>query len=135
MHLVMQVKVEDALNAIISDGVQTVRDQLGHKGVTFTSAERINTTSFSVDGVEPARVKDARDIIKDYLREGWEVREGAEGRFIVQLTVPYQAQIRERTVKESIKTLERRVNQLGVAEPVIAAYGNQGDQILVQLPG
>ncbi|HVQ28267.1 MAG TPA: protein translocase subunit SecD [Vicinamibacteria bacterium] len=135
MHLVMQVTVDDALNAIISDGVQTVRDQLAHKGVGFTSAERIDTTSFSVDGVEPARVKDARDVIKDYLREGWEVREGAEGRFIVQLTTPYQAQIRERTVKESIKTLERRVNQLGVAEPVIAAYGNRGDQILVQLPG
>jgi preprotein translocase subunit SecD len=47
----------------------------------------------------------------------------------------YVRGIRERTVKEAIKTLERRVNQLGVAEPVIAEHGNRGDQILVQLPG
>lgn len=135
MHLVMQVVVDDAMNATIDDGVQTVRDQLSRKGVTFTGAQRVDTTSFSVEGVEPARVKDARDVLKDFFREGWEVREAGEGRFLVQMTVPYQAQIKDRTVKEAIKTLERRVNQLGVAEPVIAAYGNRGDQILVQLPG
>ena len=38
-------------------------------------------------------------------------------------------------MQEAIRTLERRVNQLGVAEPVIAEHGEQGDQILVQLPG
>jgi preprotein translocase subunit SecD len=38
-------------------------------------------------------------------------------------------------VKEVIRTLERRVNQLGVADPVITEYGTTGDQILVQLPG
>ena len=135
MHLVMQVVVDDALNATIDDGVQTVRDQLARKGVSFTGAQRIDATSFSVDGVEPARVKDARDVLKDFFREGWEVREAGEGRFLVQMTTPYQGQIKDRTVKEAIRTLERRVNQLGVAEPVIAAYGNRGDQILVQLPG
>lgn len=39
------------------------------------------------------------------------------------------------TVKEVIRTLERRVNQFGVADPVITEYGKTGDQILVQLPG
>ena len=135
MHLVMQVVVDDALNATIDDGVQTVRDQLARKGVTFTGAQRVDSTSFSVEGVEPARVKDAKDVLKDFFREGWDVREGGEGRFVVVMTTPYQAQIKDRTVKEAIRTLERRVNQLGVAEPVIAAYGNRGDQILVQLPG
>src|SRR6185295_5976246 len=38
-------------------------------------------------------------------------------------------------VKEVIRTLERRVNQLGVAEPVITEYGRTGDQVLVELPG
>jgi len=39
------------------------------------------------------------------------------------------------TIKEVIRTLERRVNQFGVADPVITEYGKTGDQILVQLPG
>jgi preprotein translocase subunit SecD len=135
MHLVLQVVVEDAMNATIDDGVQTVREQLSRKGIVFASAQRVDSTSYSVEGVEPARVKDARDILKDFFRDGWEIREPGEGRFIVQMTKPMQAQIKDRTVKEAIKTLERRVNQLGVAEPVIAAHGNRGDQILVQLPG
>jgi len=39
------------------------------------------------------------------------------------------------TLKEVIRTLERRVNQLGVADPVITEYGSSGDRVLVQLPG
>jgi preprotein translocase subunit SecD len=53
----------------------------------------------------------------------------------MKMTDAHVRDIRERTVKEAIRTLERRVNQLGVAEPVIAAHGNQNDQILIQLPG
>ncbi len=39
------------------------------------------------------------------------------------------------TLQEVIRTLERRVNQLGVADPVITEYGSGGDRVLVQLPG
>lgn len=133
IHLVLQVVTDDALNATIDDAVSTTRDQLQRKGIVFAGAQRVDSQSFSVDGVEPARVKDARDILKDFFRE-WETRESG-GRFTVKMTELYTRTIRERTVKEAIKTLERRVNQLGVAEPIIAEHGNRGDQILVQLPG
>jgi preprotein translocase subunit SecD len=135
IHLVLQVVVDDALVATVDDAVQTAREQAARKGITIGGAQRLSPTSFSVDGVEPARVKDMRDILKDYLRIDWEVREPGEGRFLLEMTEPFRARLKERTVQEAIKTLERRVNQLGVAEPVIAQHGNQGDQILVQLPG
>jgi len=135
MHLVLQVVIDDALNATIDDSVQTTRDQANRKAITFGSATRANTTSFAVEGVEPARVKDMRDILRDFFRDGWEIREPGEGRFVVQMSELLQRQIKDRTVQEAIKTLERRVNQLGVAEPVIAPHGSKGDQILVQLPG
>ena len=35
---------------------------------------------------------------------------------------------------QALQTIERRVNELGVAEPIVARHGD-GDQILVQLPG
>jgi len=135
IHLVLQVVTDDALNATIDDAVQTVRDQATRKGISFASAQRVDTTSFSLEGVEPARIKDARAILHDFFREGWDIREPGEGRFLVKMTELLVRQIKERTVKEAIKTLERRVNQLGVAEPVIAEQGNRSDQILVQLPG
>jgi preprotein translocase subunit SecD len=136
IHLVLQVVTDDALNATVDDGVQSARGQATAKGITFAGANRIDPKSFSVDGVEPARVKDMRDILRDYFRApDWEVRESGEGRFVVQMTDVNVRKIKDQTVKEAIRTLERRVNQLGVAEPVIAEHGAAHDQILVQLPG
>jgi preprotein translocase subunit SecD len=136
IHLVLQVVTDDALNATIDDAVQSARAQATAKGITFASAQRVDTRSFSMEGVEPARVKDVRDLLRDYFRAPeWDVREPGEGRFLVQMTDLNVRQIKDRTVKEAIKTLERRVNQLGVAEPVIAEHGTTRDQILVQLPG
>jgi preprotein translocase subunit SecD len=136
IHLVLQVVTDDALNATVDDAVQNARGQALAKGITFAGANRIDTRSFSVDGVEPARVKDVRDLLRDYFRApDWEVREPGDGRFLVQMTDFNVRQTKDRTVKEAIKTLERRVNQLGVAEPVIAEHGAAHDQILVQLPG
>ncbi len=135
MHLVLQVVVDDALNATIDDAVQTARDQATRKAIVFGSASRVNATSFAVEGVEPARVKDMREILRDFFRADWEIREPGENRFLVQMTDQQQRKVKERTVAEAIRTLERRVNQLGVAEPIIAPHGSRGDQILVQLPG
>src|SRR2546425_2429909 len=136
IHLVLQVVTDDALNATVDDAVQTARDQATRKGIVFGSAQRVDVTSFAVEGVEPARVKDMRDLLKDFFRApDWDIREPAEGRFVVKMTDGYVRRIKDSTVKEAIKTLERRVNQLGVADPVITEHGSRGDQILVQLPG
>jgi len=136
IHLVLQVVTDDALNATIDDAVGTARAQATAKGISFGGARRVDATSLAVEGVEPARVKDMRDILKDFFRAPeWDVREQGDGKFLVKMTDAFVNQVRDRTVKEAIRTLERRVNQLGVAEPVIAQHGAKGDQILVQLPG
>jgi preprotein translocase subunit SecD len=137
LHLVLQVVVDDAFKATVDDAVQSTREQLTRKAIAFGSAQRQTPTSFTVEGVEPARVKDVKDILRDAFRttDGWEIREPGEGQFLVQMGDMLQRNVKTRTVREAIKTLERRVNQLGVAEPVIAEHGSKGDQILVQLPG
>jgi preprotein translocase subunit SecD len=135
MHLVLQVVTDDALVQTVDDAVQTVREQATRQGLTLSSVQRVNPQSFSVEGVEVARVKDMRDLLRDFFREGWQIREPAEGRFLVEMTDTFARDVKRRTVQEAIRTLERRVNELGVAEPVIAEHGDRGDQILVQLPG
>jgi preprotein translocase subunit SecD len=46
-----------------------------------------------------------------------------------------EAEIRRDAVRRTIETIERRINELGVAEPNIAPQGTAGDEILIQLPG
>ena len=135
IHLILQVVTDDALNATTDDAVHTARDQMTRKGIVFGEVQRQSPTSFSVAGVEPARVKEVEDAVLEDFFTGWSVRRSGEAGFAVQMTDPLVHTIRVRTVQEAIRTLERRVNQLGVAEPVIAEHGASGDQILVQLPG
>jgi preprotein translocase subunit SecD len=135
IHLVLQVVTDDALVASVDDTVQSVRDKLTHQGIAFAGVQRLDPTSLSIEGVEAVRVKDVRDLLSDYKRDDWAIQEPAEGRFILKMSEAKIRRLRDSTVQEAIRTLERRVNQLGVAEPVIGEYGNRGDQILVQLPG
>ena len=52
---------------------------------------------------------------------------------VVSLPEATQTQIRDAAVKQNINTLHNRVNELGVAEPIIQQAGP--DRIVVQLPG
>jgi len=135
IHLVLQVVVDDALNATVDDAVATVRDQATRKAIQVASVQRTSSTSFAVEGIEPARVKDMRELLRDFFHGGWEVQPKGEDGFVVRMTDLHQRQLKDQTVQEAKRTLERRVNLLGVAEPVIAVQGATGDQILVQLPG
>src|SRR5262245_59782286 len=138
IHIVLQVVTDDALKATLDDSVQSVRGKLSTAGIVFTGALRIeppqgqHPTSFAVDVNDPARVKDARDFFRQVCseRDGWDVREPNEGKFVVKMSDALVHRIREETVEEEIRTLERRVNVLGVTEPVIGKYGSSGDQIL-----
>jgi preprotein translocase subunit SecD len=142
MHIVKEVQTDDAINAVLDDAVHAAREKALAKGITVASVERLPTPAGAlkpvygivVQGIEPARIKDVRDALRDDLT-GWDVRESTEGRVIAQMSEGDVARLRERTVQETVATLERRVNALGVAEPVIAVQGARGDQILVQLPG
>jgi preprotein translocase subunit SecD len=43
--------------------------------------------------------------------------------------------LRQEAVQQALQTIERRVNEFGVTEPIVTPYGSAGDQIIVQLPG
>lgn len=141
MHLVKQVQTDEALWIVVDDAVHLAREKAAAKGITIAEVKRLSPAAdgkpvmgLSVEGIEPARVKDVQTLLRDDLGAGWDVRQG-EGRVVAQLTEGTLLRLREQTVDETIRTLERRVNVLGVAEPVIAKHGSHGDQILVQLPG
>ena len=58
---------------------------------------------------------------------------GINGTYTFTMKPNIAANLREEAVVQARQTIERRVNELGVAEPSIAQQGT--DQILVQLPG
>ncbi len=60
---------------------------------------------------------------------------GVAGSYTFTMKPNIAVQLREDAVTQSLQTIERRVNELGVAEPLVAPSGAANDQIIVELPG
>ena len=133
VHLVLRVQTDDALKL----ETQTTADRL---------AEQLKTAKI----VGRRRHLDERDHLHRHGRVG-PTRIGAFRNALTEVDVNYDrsqsgdtytftlkpnivVQLREDTVNQALQTIERRVNELGVAEPVVARH-SAADQILVQLPG
>jgi preprotein translocase subunit SecD len=59
----------------------------------------------------------------------------AGGAYTFTMKPNIQILLRQQAIEQARQTIERRVNELGVAEPSIAIQGANSDQIMVQLPG
>ena len=133
VHLVLRVQTDDALRLETETTMNRLRDELvtlGAAGVTATAA---SPTEFQIAGVPPEQDAALRQAATEteavFNRES-----GAAGTYTFRMKPNIVNQIRSETVDQALRTIDRRVNEFGVAEPVVARQGGQ-DQILVQLPG
>lgn len=133
VHLVLRVQTDDALRVETETSAERMRTELEGAGVTGVTAHVEDPVVFEIRDVPPDQAALVREFGAEV--EATYNREAAVGgthRFVMRQNVV--AQLRDETVTQAIRTIENRVNELGVAEPIVARHGG-GDQILVQLPG
>ena len=135
MHLVLDVEVEDALRAETERNMQRVARELGDAGVPGVSGERLSDTSFALTGIAPEQMQTLESWAEDELvPDTWRFdREG--DRVLFELTAAERNQIETLAVTQALTTIRNRIDQYGVAEPVIQRVGLDDTRILVQLPG
>lgn len=130
VHLVLRVHTDDALRAETGTAAERLREALTHNNVQFAAVEATSPTEFVVSGIQDdtafRSVSAESEIDFD--------RVSHTGGDVFRMRLNAVAQLRDDTVQQALETIERRVNELGAAEPVVAHYTRQ-DQILVQLPG
>lgn len=123
----MESAVESRMMAYEQDFAERLRDARIRNRVTLEN----NVVNVRLTG--PEDLQKARDIIVDADPDVL-ITESADGNSLnVRMT---EAQIRERqtfAIEQNITTLRNRVDQLGVAEPLVQRQGS--DRIVVQLPG
>src|SRR5499425_3362183 len=134
VHLVMRVQTEDALRLVTEQETERLREELKTKNVPFARLEAPDPTHIRVEGVPPAQDATFRQIAND-VSANFERGSGANGTYTFTMRPNIQVNLRDEAVVQARQTIERRVNELGVTEPSIAQQGENGDQILVQLPG
>jgi preprotein translocase subunit SecD len=134
VHLVLRVQTDDALRHETESESERLREAFRTGGINVTNIAADSPTQFRVEGISPEQDAAFREAAVA-AETNYERTPGAGGAYIFTMRPNVQATLREEAVTQARQTIERRVNELGVAEPSIAQQGAAGDQILVQLPG
>jgi preprotein translocase subunit SecD len=134
VHFMLQVDMQAALTKRAESLAGDIRTTLREKNVRHSGITR-NGQTVEVRFRESADLDAAKAIIKDQFQEltTTATPDGAEFKLVAAINPVAGRKIQEQALKQNITTLHNRINELGVAEPVIQQQGL--DRIVVQLPG
>ncbi len=137
-HLILQVKVNDAVNADAGRAMERLKEQMRAKGIAYSDMSQPdaanNPDHIVIKGVPPESSADLRGIVSDQLPE-YDLTSLPENAWMLAMKPQTLAELKNRAVSQAIETIRNRIDQLGVSEPVIEEHGLGQYQILVQLPG
>lgn len=134
LQMILQVQTNDALRVETETSSEQLKAALEAQGVTVGATRVLSLTSFQVDGVQPAQDAQFRTLTDQQYGDSFDREAGAQGSYTFTMKPNIAKQRRQQAVEQSIQTIDRRVNELGVAEPIVAPYGTD-ESIIVQLPG
>ena len=136
MHLVLRVDLDKAVENSLELAASDLKEGLAEK----------NISAVQLDSPDPGQViftlpnTGAVDTINQVIKEDFpnlditvEAEEGSFPRISLKLTGDEIDFIRKNAVAQSLEIIRNRIDQFGVAEPVIIRQGE--DEIVVQLPG
>ena len=135
VELILQVQTDDALRLETDTSVEQLREALKTAGITVGTLRSTSLTEFVAEGVPQASDAQFRQVAQDNLGLAYDREAGAGGTHTFRMKPNIAVQRRSEAVTQAIQTIDRRVNELGVSEPVVAPSGTAQDRILVQLPG
>jgi preprotein translocase subunit SecD len=134
VHFLLQVDMKAALDKALEAATGDMRSTLREQNVAYSGVSR--EENMLLIKFRDAAARDKGEVeIKQRFADYSLVNKEVAGEFILQaqLTEVAKRRIQESAVQQNLLTLRNRVNELGVAEPVIQQQGI--DRIVVQLPG
>ncbi|MCU0952309.1 MAG: protein translocase subunit SecD [Burkholderiaceae bacterium] len=134
VHFLMQVDMRQALEKRMESLAGELRTMLREKNVRHGGIAR-DGIALEVRFRDDATRKQADGVIRDFNRDLL-IRDEGSGedlKLVITLNPNATREIQANALKQNITTLHNRINELGVAEPVIQQQG--ADRVVVQLPG
>lgn len=134
LHFLMEVDMEEALKKQLNQAMQDIRTELRHEKIRLSGAH-IDNNTINVN----FRDAQTRDKALDLLKSKYDDYDfnTAEKGSLFSIIATYKPsklkEIRTYAVDQNINIIRNRVNELGVAEPLIQRQG--AERIVVELPG
>ena len=134
VHFMLQVDMQAALTKKAESYAGDIRTALRDKNIRHGGISRDGQT-IDIKVRDEATQTAARNLIADQFADLQTVSTPDGNEFRLRATIKPEAtrRVQEQALKQNIVTLHNRINELGVAEPVIQQQGL--DRIVVQLPG
>ena len=136
VHFLMQVDMDTARGQQLDRFVDDLRAALRDERVRYVSVRREGNGLVALLRAEEDRQRALEILRTDQSLQGLDVEEMEGGEYF-GLTATVQEQqlleLQQTALRQNITTLRNRVNEIGVAEPVIQQQG--ADRVVVQLPG
>src|SRR3984957_7105767 len=137
-HLILQVQTQEAISQETDQTGDRLPTRPRPENNRYDEIRRTDYTHILVRNIPPDQSSDFRDLVTQQLQNVWDLSPaaGEQNSYTLTLRANAVAQIKETTMTQSIETIERRINILGLTEPTIQQRGGANDnEILVQLPG
>ena len=132
VHFLMQVDMDATVKQIEDSYVDEIRSQLRNDKVLYASVGRAAGGGVRVEFKDGAERDKAAALLRKNLSNLTQSEPDALS-LVLKLSEPEIKEKRDFALQQNITTLRNRVNELGVAEPIIQQQGT--DRIVVQLPG
>ncbi|HEY3971485.1 MAG TPA: protein translocase subunit SecD [Candidatus Sulfotelmatobacter sp.] len=137
-HLILQVQVNEAVNVVAQNAIETLKDQMRKQKIDYTDITQPdpqnNPDHIVIKGVQPQSRTDLMNIVRDRLPE-YDITGGADNIWNLAMRPSNLVDLKNKAVSQAIDTIRNRIDALGVSEPTIQEHGLGDYQILVQLPG
>jgi preprotein translocase subunit SecD len=134
VHFLLQVDMKAALAKRLETTLNDIRTNLREKKIPYAGATRegqsVSVRFRDAAARDKGQAEIARTLPDLDLRAA---DDGTEFRVVAALKLEAQRKTQEFALQQNITTLRNRVNELGVAEPIIQQQG--ADRVVVQLPG
>ncbi|MDR4520600.1 MAG: protein translocase subunit SecD [Nitrosomonas sp.] len=134
VHFMLEVDMEGAISTALDRHSADIRAALREKRIPYAGVERLGET-LTIKFRDAESREQALSMLKSDYDDLQFREERVDNRFHLVASIKQEAlvQMQDSTVQQNITTLRNRVNELGVAEPIIQKAG--ADRVIVQLPG
>ena len=136
VHFLMQVDMDTARGQQLDRYVDDLRAALRDERIRYVSVRREGNGMLALLRSEEDRAETLDLIRNDQSLQGLNIDQTESGEYFgISATVQEQQllELQQTALKQNITTLRNRVNEIGVAEPLIQQQG--ADRVVVQLPG
>ncbi|WP_084720245.1 protein translocase subunit SecD [Vibrio neptunius] len=135
VHFLMEVDMDAAMEKLVSQQEEAFRSELREEKIRYRAIRPSGQESVEVLLRNEEQLADAKRLLQQNHPDMTFVDADTDGRFTLTATFTEQrlTEIRNYAVEQNITILRNRVNELGVAEPLVQRQG--ASRIVVELPG